>query len=206
MKNIKLNYPLLELERYLRKLPKSVDEAQARHVGEELLSLMFAYVRRKEGLHLRWNRKECTALLFFTVEELYQRKGKDPTLNKAYDAIEHLDPADTKSKEAILDLAERVLDGQTAKNRKISQKKGRKRTEHIFKGIVREVVEDYPRHNHVDIRNKAISEATKKKLIYEVNNDKEIVIFETHLKAKNISFPTIRGWIDDLKPPKSSRK
>jgi len=206
MRGLKPNYSLLELERYLKKLPLSADETERRQLGEDLLRLMFAYVRRKKGLHLRWNPNECRALLFLTVQELYQRKGKDPALNKGYDAIEQIDPADTKSKEAILALAERVLDGQTAKNTQISRIKGRSRTEHLFKGIVREVVNDYPRHNHVYIRNKAINEAKKKKMIYEVDEDRGKVSFESHLKIKDVSFPTIRGWIDSLKPPNSSRK
>jgi len=206
MRGLKRNYSLLELERYLKNLPISADETEGRQLGEDLLRLMFAYVRRKKGLHLRWNRNECRALLFLTVQELYQKKGKDPALNKAYDALKQLDPADTKSKEAILDLAERVLHGQTAKNTQISRIKGRNRTEHILKGIVREVVKDYPRHNHVDIRNKAITEAKKKKLIYEVDEDRGKVSFESYLKIKDVSFPTIRGWIDSLKPPNSSRK
>jgi len=206
MNTEKPNYQKLKLERYLKKLPKSADETEGRQLGEGLLKLMFTYIRRKEGLHLRWKRAECRALLLFTVQELYERKGKDPALNKAYDAIEQLDPADTKSKEAILDLVERVLGAQTAKNRQISQKKDRSRTEHIFKGIVREVVDDYPQHNHVVIRNKAITEANKKKLIYEVDEDRGVVSFESYLKIKPVSFPTIRGWIDNLKPSKSSRK
>jgi hypothetical protein len=204
--NARPNYPLLELERYLKKLPNSVNMDAGRRIGEELLRLMFAYARRKEGLHLRWNRSECRALLFLTVDELYQKKGKDPALNKAYKAIQKLDPVDTLTKEALLDMAERVLKGQTAKNRQISRNKGRKRTEHIFKGIVREVVEDFPKHNHIEIRNKAISEANKKKLIYEVDEEFKVVIFHEYLKFRNVSFPTIRGWIDDLKPKKSSRK
>lgn len=196
------NTQKIKLDQYLKCLTLPVAEELRGEIGEEILTLIFAYARSKAGLNIRLHRRDAEALLFFTAEELFAQKGNDPDLNNAYDLLKKIDPADTASREAILNLAERVLKNRTQILKRIS-KKSRVRKEHPFKQIVRESVEDHRGNNHIFITDKAIAEGCRLSIIYEVDKGKKI-IFSDHFRAKDISFPTIRDWITDLKDEISS--
>lgn len=191
------NTQKIKLDKYLKGLTFPVAEAHRGEIGEEILTLIFAYARSKAGLNIRLHRRDAEALLFFTVEELFAQKGNDPDLNNAYDLLQKIDPADTVSKEAILNLAERALKNRTQILKRIS-KKSRVRKEHPFKQVVREVLEDHRGSNHITITNKAIAEGRRLSIIYEVYEGRKI-IFSDHFRARDISLPTIRDWITDLK-------
>ena len=204
MNNNRPNYQLLELQGYLRNPPKPVSNDHTREIGEELLTLIFAYARSRARLNIRLHRQESDALLFFTAEELFAKKGKDPDLNDAYKLLEKLDPADTASRETILNLAERVIKNRNQILKRIS-KRPRVRKEHPFKQVVREMVEDYSLSNHIDIRNKSISEGYRLGMIDEVEEKNKKIIFSKHLSARDVAFPTIRDWISNLEGIKVSR-
>ncbi|QWD31196.1 hypothetical protein G6681_05495 [Polynucleobacter paneuropaeus] len=204
MNNNRQNSQLLKLQDYLRNLSQPANDEQRRKIGEDLLTLIFAYARSKAGLNIRLHRQESEVLLFFTVEELFAKKGKDPDLNDAYNLLEKLDPTDTATRETILNLAERVLKKRNQILKRIS-KRPRVRKEHPFKQIVREMVEDYFQSNHIDIRKKAISEGCRLGMIDEVEEDNQNIIFSKHIRARDVAFPTIRDWISNLKDKKVSR-
>jgi hypothetical protein len=65
------------------------------------------------------------------------------------------------------------------------------------------MVEDYFQSNHIDIRKKAISEGYRLGMIDEVEEDNQNIIFSKHISARDVAFPTIRGWISNLKDKKS---
>jgi hypothetical protein len=198
------NTQLLKLQSYVKNLQHPANEERRKEIGEELLTLIFAYARSKAGLNIRLHRQASEALFFFTVEELFAKKGKDPDLNNAYDLLNKLDPNDTVSREAILNLAERVIKNRNQILKRIS-KGPRVRKEHPFKQVVREMVEEYLQSNYIDIRNKSISEGHRLGMIYEVEKEKQNIIFSKHLRARDIAFPTIRDWISNLKDKKVSR-
>jgi hypothetical protein len=204
MNNNRPNSQLLKLQNYLKNLPQLVSNERTREIGEELLTLIFAYARSKAGLNIRLHRQESEALLFFTAEELFAKKGKDPDLNDAYKTLEKLDPTDTATRETILNLAERVIKNRNEILKRIS-KRPRVRKEHPFKQVVREMVEDYMQSNHIDIRNKSISEGYRLGMIDEVEEENQNIIFSKHLSARDAAFPTIRDWISNLKRKKVSR-
>jgi hypothetical protein len=204
MNNNRPNSQLLKLQNYLKNLPQLVSNERTREIGEELLTLIFAYARSKAGLNIRLHRQESEALLFFTVEELFAKKGKDPDLNDAYKTLEKLDPTDIATRETILNLAERVIKNRNEILKRIS-KRPRVRKEHPFKQVVREMVEDYMQSNHIDIRNKSISEGYRLGMIDEVEEENQNIIFSKHLSARDVAFPTIRDWISNLKRKKVSR-
>ena len=193
------DYTKIRLERFIRQLPFLPNDFDKYAIGEELLTLIFSYIRKVEGLHLRWNKYEAANLLYLTLNELATKKNKDPLLQKAYDQlVETTSTIDTDTRNLILQMAERIIDRTKSKNKAISRK-SRVRKEHLFKRFVRDAIEDHPLKNHIDIREIAIKEAQQKKIIYEVDEERQKIIFDELTGARDISFPTIRDWITDIK-------
>lgn len=193
------NYPKIRLERFIRKLPSLTKDSDKYAVGEELLGLIFSYVRKVEGLHLRWNKQEATNLLHLTLNELATKKNKDPLLQKAYDQlVDVTSTINVDTKNLILEMADRIINETKSKNKAISRK-SRVRKEHIFKRFVRDAIEDHPLKNHNDIRDCAIKAARQKQIIYEVDEECQKIIFDELTGARDISFPTIRDWITEIK-------
>jgi hypothetical protein len=189
----------LNLDRYLsHNIPSHKNEVFTRQYNEGLLRLVFAYVRKQHNLHLRRDRKASIELAFLTVEELFRKKKKDPTLNKIYDRlVENNNLPDAKLKELLLETADRILNGTAARNRVISIGP-RKRKEHPLKTIMREVVEDHPQLNHQILRGKAILLAKNKNMIDKDDVEKKRVIFLDE-NIKTITYGTIEKWAKDLK-------
>ncbi len=193
------DYTKIRLERFIRQLPFLPNDFDKYAISEELLTLIYSYIRKVEGLHLRWNKYEAANLLYLTLNELATKKNKDPLLQKAYDQlVETTSTIDTDTRNLILQMAERIIDRTKSKNKAISRK-SRVRKEHLFKRFVRDAIEDHPLKNHIDIREIAIKEAQQKKIIYEVDEERQKIIFDELTGARDISFPTIRDWINDIK-------
>lgn len=193
------NYTKIRLERFIRQLPFLPNDYDKYAIGEELLTLIFSYIRKVEGLHLRWNKYEAANLLYLTLNELATKKNKDPLLQKAYDQlVDTTSTIDADTRNLILQMAERIINRTKSKNKAISRK-SRVRKEHLFKRFVRDAIEDHPLKNHIDIREIAIKKARQKKIIYEVDEERQKIIFDELTGARDISFPTIRDWITDIK-------
>jgi len=191
------NHAKKNLERYLKTLPPPSAEQSNQQVGKELLTLIFAYARKQAGLHLRWHPRQCEKILFFTAEELFARKGKDPILNKAYDALEKIDPQDTLTREALLELAEQVLEGIRARNKAIA-KRPRQRIKHPLRMLLDEIYDNFSNHNHQFLREKLILQGLNNGLIYEVDElNKKIICKDASIH--DIKFTTIRDWISEIK-------
>lgn len=109
----KPNYRKLDLERYLRRTaPGHTNELSIQDWNEELLRLVFAYTRKLNNLHLRRDRSASIQLAFLTVEELFKKKKRDPTLNEVYDRlVAENNLPDEKLRELLLELADRILNG-----------------------------------------------------------------------------------------------
>jgi len=111
MRSERRNYQKEALERYLRLKP--VGEFNRENFyksGFELLSLLFAYVRKQNGVHLRWNRSEANRLALVTVGQLKAKKKTDPILNQVYDMIMELAGNNKALVDQLLNLAEIRID------------------------------------------------------------------------------------------------
>ncbi len=193
------NYQKLELERYLRRaIPSDRNELFSRQYNEDLLRLVFAFVRKQHNLHLRRHRNASIELAFLTVEELFDRKKKDPTLNKIYDrlvAVNNL--PDKKLKELLLETADRILNGTAARNRVISRGP-RQRKKHPLKVMLEELMVIHSKQNHVWLRTKVIEKAINKGLIYQNDNERGLIVFQDEGTA-DITYKTISVWVKDVK-------
>ncbi len=198
------NYAKKNLDRYIRQVTlRQANQKTRIEQSRQLLTLLLALRRQECGLNLRWNKSASQELSFKTIEELEQtiatQKHPNPVMKSVAEAYREMTNGDIeKAKELMLGAATEVMEVQSKKQKEIA-KNPRVRKEHIFKKIVRETVEDYPNNNHVDIRGKAIAAGNKMKIIYEVDEDRKKIIFEEILEAKDVTFPTVRGWIDELK-------
>ncbi len=176
----------------------ALSEFSQDEINYELLRLMLSYARSIHRINLRTQWEESFSLSMLTLKDLGARKGRDPTLNKAYDELSKRITSNTKSKEdLILEMAERILNGTAARNAAIS-KLPRIRTKHALKNIMREVVEDHPQLNHQILRGKAILIATNEGLIDRDDEENKQVIFKDE-RTKTITYGTIEKWAKDLK-------
>ena len=105
------NYQKEALERYLRSKPvgKLIGDDFYKS-GFELLSLLFAYVRKQNGIHLGRDRSNANYLAFLTVQELKDKKKTDPILIQIYDVILEHAGNDKTLVDRLLDLAETRID------------------------------------------------------------------------------------------------
>jgi hypothetical protein len=82
------NYTKIKLERYLEKIPSgNLNQTSFETYGYKLLSLLFAYKRHQNNLHLRWQRAKSNQLALITIQELKDKKKSDLFLNGIYDAL-----------------------------------------------------------------------------------------------------------------------
>ena len=123
-----------KLERFLHAIKiGALKEFSQEEINYELLRLMLSYSRSIHRINLRTQREEAFTLGMMTVEDLCARKGKDPTLNKAFQNLKNKDGLTASEYEdLLLEMAERILDGTAARNGVIS-KLPRTRTEHPLK-------------------------------------------------------------------------
>ena len=181
----------------------SSSENVRRKVSEELLRLIFAYERSRYGLHLQRQRSISIELAYLTLDELSKKKKKDPTLNQAYDLLICLQGGrESKMKQLILEMADRILNNTSAKNRAIS-KLPRVRKEHALRSLLRKIIKDYPNLNHIQLRSKLLIAGKNNDLIYEIEKAHENVVF-IRSDLCDISFPTIRDWISKIKKEDTS--
>ena len=195
----KPNYQKLNLERYLRRsIPSYRNEASIRDNNEELLRLVFAYTRKQNNLHLRRDRNASIDLAFLTVEELFKKKKKDPTLNKVYDRlVAENNLPDEKLREILLESADRILNGTSARNRVIS-KGTRRRKKHPLKILLEELMDVHSSQNHVWLRNKVIVQGIDKGIIYQNDTERERIVFKDGSTVA-ITYKTISVWVKEIK-------
>jgi len=195
----KPNYQKLNLERYLRRsIPSYRNEASIRDNNEELLRLVFAYTRKQNNLHLRRDRNASIDLAFLTVEELFKKKKKDPTLNKVYDRlVAENNLPDEKLRELLLESADRILNGTSARNRVIS-KGTRRRKKHPLKILLEELMDVHSSQNHVWLRNKVIVQGIDKGIIYQNDTERERIVFKDGSTVA-ITYKTISVWVKEIK-------
>ena len=198
----KPNYQKLKLERYLRRnIPSPKTESSTHEFNDELLRLVFAYVRKQHNLHLRRDRNASIRLAYLTVEELFKKKKKDPTLNKVYDRlVEKNNLQDKKLRDLLLEAADRILNGTAARN-KIISKGPRQRKKHPLRVLLEVLMETYLNRNHVWLRNEVIAKAIKKGLIYQNDTDRERIVFNDE-NTIDITYKTISVWVKDINKSK----
>jgi len=96
------NYAEINLYRYLRKIRAGkLGHIPFEESGFKLLTLLFAYKRKENGLHLRWHRAKSNYLACLTVDELAEKKKTDPILIGIHEALDILSD---NSEEAIRKL------------------------------------------------------------------------------------------------------
>jgi hypothetical protein len=205
MKIERPNYQKLELERYLRRgIASHRNESSLRKNNEELLRLLFAYARKQNNLHLRRNRIASINLAFLTVEELFKKKKKDPTLNKVYDRlVAENNLPDEELKEILLESADRILNGTSARNKVIS-KGPRKRKKHPLKILLEGLINGHPSQNHIWLRNKVIMLGIEKGIIYQNDTERERIVFHDEVIV-DITYKTISVWVKAIKESKKSK-
>lgn len=140
MRSERRNYQKEALERYLRLKP--VGEFNRENFyksGFELLSLLFAYVRKQNGVHLRWNRSEANRLALMTIGQLKAKKKTNPVLNQIYDAILKHANQNKPLAEDLLNIAETKIDELSSSQRKKAL------TKRI--NLLDELIESYVRRN-----------------------------------------------------------
>jgi len=193
------NYQKLELERYLRRsIPKYRNESSIRDSNDELLRLVFAYTRKQKNLHLRRDRNASIELAFLTVEELFKKKKKDSTLNKVYDRlVAENNLPDEKLRELLLESADRILNGTSARNRVISRGP-RKRKKHPLKLLLEELMDVHSNQNHVWLRNKVIAQGINKGIIHQNDTERERIVFKDEATVA-ITYKTISVWVKEIK-------
>jgi hypothetical protein len=199
MKVERPNYQKLELERYLRRsIPRHRNELSLRDNNDELLRLVFAYTRKQNNLHLRRDRNASIELAFLTVEELFKKKKKDPTLNKVYDRlVAENNLPDKKLRELLLESADRILNGTSARNRVISRGP-RKRKKHPLKLLLEELMDVHSNQNHVWLRNKVIVQGINKGIIHQNDTERERIVFKDEATVA-ITYKTISVWVKEIK-------
>ena len=102
-----INYAKIKLERYIARIWKGdLKKAPFEQAGTVLLNLVFAYVRKENNIHLRWNNAEANYLALLTIAELKKRKGKDLVLIGIYDALMELAGQNKKVVDQLLLTAE----------------------------------------------------------------------------------------------------
>lgn len=193
------NYQKLQLDRYLRRsIPRHRNESSIRDNNDELLRLVFAYTRKQNNLHLRRDRNASIELAFLTVEELFKKKKKDPTLNKVYDRlVAENNLPDEKLRELLLESADRILNGTSARNRVISRDP-RKRKKHPLKLLLEELMDVHSNQNHVWLRNKVIVQGINKGIIHQNDTERERIVFKDEATVA-ITYKTISVWVKDIK-------
>lgn len=193
------NYQKLELDRYLRRsIPRHRNESSIRDNNDELLRLVFAYTRKQNNLHLRRDRNASIELAFLTVEELFKKKKKDPTLNKVYDRlVAENNLPDEKLRELLLESADRILNGTSARNRVISRGP-RKRKKHPLKLLLEELMDVHSNQNHVWLRNKVIAQGINKGIIHQNDTERERIVFKDEATVA-ITYKTISVWVKEIK-------
>jgi hypothetical protein len=193
------NYQKLELDRYLRRsIPRHRNESSIRDNNDELLRLVFAYTRKQTNLHLRRDRNASIELAFLTVEELFKKKKKDPTLNKVYDRlVAENNLPDEKLRELLLESADRILNGTSARNRVISRGP-RKRKKHPLKLLLEELMDVHSSQNHVWLRKKVIAQGINKGIIHQNDTERERIIFKDETTVA-ITYKTISVWVKEIK-------
>jgi hypothetical protein len=193
------NYQKLELDRYLRRsIPRHRNESSIRDNNDELLRLVFAYTRKQNNLHLRRDRNASIELAFLTVEELFKKKKKDPTLNKVYDRlVADNNLPDEKLRELLLESADRILNGTSARNRVISRGP-RKRKKHPLKLLLEELMDVHSNQNHVWLRNKVIAQGINKGIIHQNDTERERIVFKDEATVA-ITYKTISVWVKEIK-------
>lgn len=193
------NYQKLNLERYLRRsISDRRTESSIRDSNDELLRLVFAYTRKQNNLHLRRDRNASIELAFFTVEELFKKKKKDPTLNKVYDRlVAENNLPDDKLRDLLLESADRILNGTSARNRVISRGP-RKRKKHPLKLLLEELMDVHSNHNHVWLRNKVIAQGINKGIIRQNDTERERIVFKDDATVA-ITYKTISIWVKEIK-------
>ena len=193
------NYQKLELDRYLRRsIPRHRNESSIRDNNDELLRLVFAYTRKQNNLHLRRDRNASIELAFLTVEELFKKKKKDPTLNKVYDRlVAENNLPDEKLRELLLESADRILNGTSARNRVISRGP-RKRKKHPLKLLLEELMDVHSNQNHVWLRNKVIVQGINKGIIHQNDTVRERIVFKDEATVA-ITYKTISVWVKEIK-------
>jgi len=106
----RLNYAKLNLEHYLKKIRRGDFKNSSSEVSaDELLALLFTYVRKIEGLHLRWQYNESSYLAHLTILELQNKKKTDPVLNNICNALLLLNEGNQAAVEKYLAQAENRL-------------------------------------------------------------------------------------------------
>lgn len=186
-----------------RSSDESISANVRRKVSEELLRLIFSYERSRYRLHLQRQRSISIELAYLTLDELSKKKKKDPTLNRAYDLVMGLqEDHESKTKQIILEMADRILNDTSAKNRAIS-KLPRVRKEHALRSLLREIIEDYPNSNHIQLRKKVLIAGKNSDLIYEIQEAYENVVF-IRPDLRDVSFSTIRDWVSQIKNENNS--
>jgi hypothetical protein len=193
------NYQKLELERYLRRsIARHRNESSIRDNNDELLRLVFAYTRKQNNLHLRRDRNASIELAFLTVEELFKKKKKDPTLNKVYDRlVAENNLPDEKLRELLLESADRILNGTSARNRVISRGP-RKRKKHPLRLLLEELMDVYSNQNHVWLRNKVIAQGINKGIVHQNDTERERIVFKDEATVA-ITYKTISVWVKEIK-------
>lgn len=193
------NYQKLQLDRYLRRsIPRHRNESSIRDNNDELLRLVFAYTRKQNNLHLRRDRNASIELAFLTVEELFKKKKKDPTLNKVYDRlVAENNLPDEKLRELLLESADRILNGTSARNRVISRGP-RKRKKHPLKLLLEELMDVHSNQNHVWLRNKVIVQGINKGIIHQNDTERERIVFKDEATVA-ITYKTISVWVKEIK-------
>jgi len=102
-----VNYAKIKLERYLGEIHSgNLNHASFETCGYKLLSLLFAYKRQQNNLHLRWQRAESNQLALITTQELKDKKKSDPFLNGIYDALLLMADGNEAMVQKLLETAE----------------------------------------------------------------------------------------------------
>jgi len=202
MTRIRPNYAKIKLDRYLardKRIPLSGKSFF--DYGNHLLALLFALQRKENGLHLRWNPRESDELALITLNEITKAIKTKKHLNQAINAVAEGIRIAAKNNDEVMErlllgAAEEIINGKSNEQSRIA-KKPRKRSEHPFKTIVRKITKQHEKSNHIVIRDKAIITGKNQKLIYQVEEEQQNIIFTEGVK--DITFSTVRDWVSEIK-------
>jgi hypothetical protein len=130
-------------------------------------------------------------------EFMRDMNSNDPALTNSEKMLRSIGSSDLQKASAYAEKLEKFK----SKTFNIAQKKKaqipRNRKKHPLRDLLEELNKDYPRHSHVQLRDKLIIEGKNLHLIYEVSDQEETIYGSTGVK--DIKFSTVRDWVSEIR-------
>ena len=206
------DYAKNRLDRYIFRVERGrFNGVPYEQTVDELLNRLFAYVRKENNLHLRWNKAESDFFSLITLDELENSKGSDQLLNKISEVITILAGNDQVAAQKTLDKAKAKLleAGEFRINEVSSAQRERAKTSRAPNPLYQRVIDILAIND--DLSTPEILDVLRREKSFGVveDYDEEKFYYIDPKKPSNspsLSMGTIRNMISKLKNGKQKFK